>query len=67
MGNPRLEGYIDTEDPIPSYRAVSVPLQIDAVTVRARITGQSIGSLALPDFAREHITERLELALALAS
>lgn len=56
-----LEGYAGSEDPIPQYRAASAPITIDGTTINARITGQNIGSLALPDFAREHITERVEL------
>lgn len=56
-----LGGYAHTEDPIPSYRTVVAAIQIDGVTVNARITGQTISSFDLPDFAREHVTEHLEL------
>jgi len=57
-----LQGYrgIDHDD-LPPYRIVAAPLMMDAMTVRAQITGQPFSPSALPEGIREHIKEEVPL------
>jgi hypothetical protein len=55
-----LQGY-HGEDILPEYRVIAAPLMVDAVVGRTQVTHQQIPPSGLPDFAQEHISERLEL------
>ncbi|WP_327169889.1 hypothetical protein [Streptomyces subrutilus] len=61
-----LRGYggVDLAD-LPPYRVVVAPLRIDAMLVNGIITGQQIGPGALPDFARDSITNELPLCMGI--
>ena len=59
-----LKGYASA-DAVPEYRRVVAPLCIDAATFRGYITGQQISSMSLPEFARDLVTEDLNLPSAL--
>ncbi|MFJ4866537.1 hypothetical protein [Streptomyces sp. NPDC088748] len=48
---------------VPPYRIVVAPLRIDAMLVNGIITGQQISPGALPDFARDSITNELPLRM----
>lgn len=54
-----LYGYESEE--LPDYRIVRAPLLIDAMSGKYKITGQSISSIQLPDFAQGSITEEMML------
>jgi hypothetical protein len=56
-----LNGYLNDSE-IPEYRIIHAPLTIDGRTINAIITGETISSINLPEFAREHVTERVLLA-----
>lgn len=56
-----LRGY-DKDDELPSYRSIPAPIQMDGMNRWAKVTGQQVGLSELPDFARERINERVELA-----
>jgi hypothetical protein len=49
-----LRGY-DPQDELPAYRVLTAPLLMDAATMHARITGQTLSPMQLPEFARERI------------
>jgi hypothetical protein len=55
-----LKGYTP-EDELPAYRVVPAPLMVDAVNGNVQITGQQYPASALPEAAREHITEQVNL------
>lgn len=55
-----LRGY-DPEDELPSYRRIGAPLAIDATTMHGIIRGQQLSPFELPDFARDSITNDLEM------
>lgn len=55
-----LQGYVGQDD-LPAYRVVSAPLRIDGIAGNYQVTGQPFPPSSLPDFAREHISETLEL------
>ena len=55
-----LRGY-DKDDELPGYRSIPAPIQMDGMSQWAQITGQQVGLSELPDFAREHVQERVEL------
>jgi hypothetical protein len=55
-----LKGY-HGQDELPDYRIIGAPLMIDGVSGRTKVTHQQIPPSSLPDFAQEHISERLEL------
>jgi AbiTii-like protein len=55
-----LHGYHGDED-LPEYRVISAPLLIDGVSGNYQITRQPWAPSALPDFAQEHITEKVQL------
>lgn len=57
-----LKGYYGEDVPeLPDYRVIAAPLVIDGVAGLGQISHQQISPLTLPDFAREQITEKLEL------
>lgn len=60
-----LRGYA-SDDEIPDYRRIRAPLCVDGVTGNAfagvwKATGQMISAYQLPEFARDDISEDLEL------
>ena len=55
-----LRGY-SGGDELPSYRTVGAPIFVDAVKGNVQITGQQIGRMALPDFVRDNVDEKVEL------
>lgn len=55
-----LQGY-GGADELPDYRVIQAPLMVDAVSGNVQITHQQFPPSGLPDWAREHISERLEL------
>jgi AbiTii len=55
-----LRGY-SGDDELPSYRTVGAPIFVDAVKGNVQITGQQIGRMALPDFIRDNVDEKVEL------
>lgn len=55
-----LRGY-EAADELPSYRRISAPLAMDATTMHGIIRGQQLSSFELPDFARDTITNDLEM------
>jgi len=59
-----LSGY-GRDDPLPHYRKVNAPLQIDGMTMRAQIRHQTLAPSALPDFAQEHITNDISLRMSI--
>lgn len=55
-----LRGY-GADSQLPDYRCIQALLCVDGVTASAKITGQYISVLDLPDVAREFVSEQLEL------
>jgi hypothetical protein len=55
-----LRGYESVDD-LPSYRSVAALIQMDAVTQWAQVKHQRVGISEFPEFAQEHIAERLHL------
>jgi AbiTii len=55
-----LKGYYGQDD-LPDYRVISAPLMIDGIAGNYQIKRQSFPPSGLPDFAREHISEKVEL------
>lgn len=55
-----LKGY-SVDDDLPGYRHLVVPLCIDGATPRGHVRGQRISPMELPEFARDAITESLDL------
>lgn len=69
-GSPELRDWASLElrgyakgDELPSYRKVNAPLQIDGAVPGGIIRHQTIGSMELPDFARDDITEIVPLSI----
>lgn len=58
-----LNGY--SNESIPEYRRIYAPLQVDGTTIRALVKHQTISPSQLPDFARDEVTEELELRQSL--
>jgi hypothetical protein len=56
-----LQGYYGDDLELPDYRIVAAPLQIDGISGNYQVTGQQYPPSALPEFAREHISEKVEL------
>jgi AbiTii len=63
--NLELNGYTDGDD-LPEYRVIYAPMKIDAITVSHQIRGKQISNLELPEFARDLISERIELAAGIS-
>ncbi len=55
-----LQGY-SKSDPLPAYRIIGAPLMVDGVRGNVQIQRQQIPPSSLPEFVRQHISERLEL------
>lgn len=55
-----LEGYAGT-DPVPEYRVILAPLKVDGIAGNYQVTGEQIAPSRIPDFARNVVSERLEL------
>ena len=55
-----LRGY-GPDDELPHYRHIRAPLCIDHASMTSIVKGQHISVLELPEFAREHISEEIEL------
>jgi AbiTii len=61
-----LEGYAGA-DPVPDYRVIHAPLKIDGIAGNYQVTGEQIAPTRIPDFAREVVSERLELRYGVGS
>lgn len=55
-----LKGY-HGEDDLPGYRVVPAPLRVDGIAGNFKIERQAFAPSSLPDFAREHIKDEVEL------
>lgn len=55
-----LHGYHGADD-LPDYRVIHAPLLIDGIAGNYQVTRQPWARSALPDFAQERISERLDL------
>jgi hypothetical protein len=67
-GSPELRAWASLElrgygkgDHLPSYRKVNAPLQIDGSVPNGIVRHQTIGSMDIPDFARDEISEVVPL------
>lgn len=61
-----LDGY-GSDDRLPDYRVVTVPILIDGSNFHAIITGEQLAPSDIPDFAREEITGELGLRMGVAA
>ncbi len=61
-----LKGY-DGKDELPAYRVVPAPLLVDGFTGNLHVTRQPFPPSGLPEFAREHIKEEVQLRDGVAS
>lgn len=55
-----LKGY-DRQDELPDYRIIRAALLVDGVNGNVHVTGQQIAASSIPEYARDHISETLEL------
>jgi hypothetical protein len=55
-----LKGYGEG-DALPSYRVIPAFVAIDRVTTTHRVSGQQISPASLPDIARDHVKEEVQL------
>ena len=60
-----LRGYAG-DDEVPPYRQITAPLQMDAVTMRGFVENKTLSPMQLPDFARDHITNDVDLRMGIA-
>jgi AbiTii len=60
-----LNGY-GPDDELPPYRTFTAPLQIDWMNRARWVRGETISSLELPDFARDVITDQVNLRYGIA-
>ena len=60
-----LLGYGNDED-VPDYRTAAAPLVLDAHVPGGRITGQQVPYTLIPDFARNDLSDDLELRQPIA-
>jgi hypothetical protein len=56
-----LEGYLGYEGELPRYRVIYAPLMVDGATMTGMVQHQQIPQSSIPEFAREYVTERVEL------
>lgn len=56
-----LNEYGGVSDPVPGYRKIGAQIRADAINGNFKITGQVISVDALPEFARDHISEEVTL------
>ncbi len=55
-----LQGYRG-EDDLPEYRRILAPLMVDGVSGNIQVSHQQIPASSIPDFARDRISENLDL------
>lgn len=55
-----LQGY-GAEDDLPGYRRINAPLCLDGLTPMGMFKGQQISTFDLPDFARDTISQNVDL------
>jgi hypothetical protein len=55
-----LKGY-GGEDELPDYRVINTPLLVDGIAGGYKVMRQQLAPSAIPDFARDVVSERLEL------
>jgi hypothetical protein len=55
-----LQGY-GPDDDLPEYRIIAAPLLLDGIAGNYKVTREQLPPMALPDFAREHIKEEVQL------
>lgn len=55
-----LQGYPGIDD-LPDYRVIVAPLRLDGISGQYQVTGEELPLMALPDFAREHISNEVKL------
>ncbi|GAA4383340.1 hypothetical protein [Agromyces bauzanensis] len=60
-----LRGY-GHDDDLPSYRKVNAPLQIDGAVPGGIVRHETIGSMDIPDFAREDVNELVPLRMGVS-
>lgn len=58
-----LEGY-GGDDDLPVYRSITVPLFVDGFSGMYQVTHQQFPASSIPDFARDRVSETLELRQA---
>jgi hypothetical protein len=56
-----LHGYRDHLDDLPDCRKIPAPLQIDGISGNRMIRGEPVGSMDLPEFARDVISDEMQL------
>ena len=56
-----LEGYLGYEGELPQYRVIYAQLMADGATMTGMVQHQQIPQSSIPEFAREYVTERVEL------
>lgn len=61
-----LQGYAGVDD-LPPYRVIMAPLMVDGIAGNYQVTGQQLPASAIPDFARDVVSERLELRYGVGS
>ncbi|WP_055637197.1 hypothetical protein [Streptomyces griseoruber] len=59
-----LQGYENSDVPIPGYRRIVAPLMMDFVTRMSQFTGHQVSFFDLPDFAREDLGDEVRLGQA---
>jgi hypothetical protein len=56
-----LHGYLSEDLVLPDYRRIPAELKVDGLSGNYQVTGEAISVLDLPEFARDVVTEELEL------
>jgi AbiTii len=59
-----LRGY-GPDDELPPYRRIVAPLQVDMMNMRWQVKGQTISPMELPEFARDEISNEVELRMGI--
>lgn len=60
-----LDGY-KVEDELPEYRVLPATVKIDGTTFNAIITGQQLSTFDIPDFARDQLTNGVQMRQGIA-
>ena len=60
-----LKGY-NGDDALPEYRKIAAPLVLDGANGNILITGQSVPAMLIPDFARDDVTDQVQLGSPIA-
>jgi hypothetical protein len=55
-----LQGYHGRDD-LPDYRIIGAPLRVDGIAGNYQVRGQPFAPSGLPEFARAHVSEQVEL------